>query len=59
MQQPKLLNLIRQKVKKYLNEYIKSAMITKKIDQLIVPPSLGNRSGALGAVALAINSKKN
>jgi fructokinase len=36
-----------------LNGYIVSDMILKRIDEYIVPPALGNRSGRLGAIALA------
>jgi fructokinase len=43
-------------VKKYLNGYIRSSMVADKIDEYILPPALGNRSGALGAIAMAIQS---
>ena len=46
---------VRLKVQQYLNGYIQSPMILDKIDQYIVPPSLGNRSGVLGAIAMAID----
>jgi len=53
MQQAGLVRLIQQKVQKLLNNYIHSTVITEQIDQYIVLPSLGNRSGVLGAIALA------
>lgn len=48
-----LLPLIRQKVQTLLNGYVQSATITQNIDEYIVPPGLGSRSGMLGAIALA------
>ena len=53
-QHPGLHAAVRQKVQKYNNGYIQSAMILDKIDEYIVPPTLGNRSGGLGAIAMAI-----
>jgi fructokinase len=53
MEHPGLISLIQQKVQKLLNNYIHSKTITEHIDQYIVLPSLGNRSGVLGAIALA------
>ena len=52
MQQMGLFPLVRQKVQALLNYYIDSPAILKGIDQYIVPPGLGNRSGVLGAIAL-------
>jgi fructokinase len=49
---------VRHKVQRGLNGYIQSPMILKSIDEYIVPPSLGNRSGVLGAIALAIDLMK-
>jgi fructokinase len=48
-----LISLVQQKVLKLLNNYIHSPAIIEHIDQYIVLPSLGNRSGVLGAIALA------
>lgn len=53
-QHPGFHEATRQKVKKYLNGYIQSAMVADKIDEYILPPALGNRSGGLGAIAMAI-----
>jgi fructokinase len=45
---------IRRQVLQYNNGYIQSAMLLDKIDEYIVAPTLGNRSGGLGAIAMAI-----
>jgi fructokinase len=45
---------VRHKVQQGLNGYIQSPMLLQAIDEYIVPPSLGNRSGVLGAIAMAI-----
>jgi fructokinase len=55
MQQPHLLPRVRQKVLGLLNNYIQSPGILEHIDETIVSPALGNRSGVLGAIALARN----
>ena len=52
-QQAHMLPFIQQKVQKILGGYVQSAQITQHIDQYIVLPGLGNRSGVLGAIALA------
>ncbi len=53
MEQPRLFQMVRQKVLKLLNGYVKSDQILEHIDTYIVPPGLGRRSGVLGALALA------
>jgi fructokinase len=53
MHQKQLFPLIRVEVKRLLNGYIQSPMILERIDEYIVPPGLGDRSGILGAIALA------
>ncbi len=53
MQQASLLPLVRQKVQGLLNDYVQSSHIIKNIADYIVQPGLGNRSGVLGAIALA------
>ncbi len=45
---------IRGEVQRSINGYLQSDRITRDVDQLIVPPELGTRSGVLGAMALAI-----
>ena len=53
MEQPQLFPLVRQKTKELLNDYLRVPMILDNIDEYVVPPALGNRSGVLGAIALA------
>jgi len=53
MHQKHLFALIRTEVQGLLNGYVQSPMILERIDEYIVPPGLGDRSGILGAVALA------
>lgn len=53
MQQADLLPLVRQKTLRLLNNYVQSPTITAGIETYIVSPLLGNRSGVLGAIALA------
>jgi fructokinase len=55
MQQSNLFPLVRGKVQHLLNGYIQSPQILEQIEQYIVPPGLGNRSGVLGAIALAMD----
>ena len=51
---PGLHTNIRNKVLQLINGYVQSPTLLKKIDSYIIPPTLGNRSGALGAIAMAI-----
>ncbi len=53
MERHRLFSLIRQEVKKLLNNYIASPIFVGSLDEYIVPPALGRRSGVLGALALA------
>ncbi len=53
MTQPQLFPMIRAQVQQLLNGYVQSPEILQRIDQYIVPPVLGDRAGALGAIALA------
>jgi fructokinase len=53
MEQPQLFPLVRQEVAAQLNGYIQAPEILARIDDYIVPPGLGNRSGRLGALAMA------
>ena len=57
-QHPGLIQSVRSKVQVFNNDYIQSRRITHEIEDYIQLPALGNRSGALGAVALAINKVK-
>jgi len=58
MQQAGLLDRVRREVQGIINGYLQTDRITRDIDQLIVAPGLGNRSGVLGAIALAIQAAK-
>ena len=53
MQQRQLFPLVRRRVQALLNDYLSVPAILDQIDNYIVPPGLGNRSGVLGAIALA------
>jgi len=53
MEQRQLLPMIRRKVVELLNGYIQTPAILERIEEYIVPPSLGARAGVLGAIALA------
>ncbi|HLO13439.1 MAG TPA: ROK family protein [Anaerolineales bacterium] len=44
---------VRCKVKQFMNGYVQSSLALDRIDEYILPPSLGNRSGGLGAIAMA------
>jgi fructokinase len=54
MQQTGVIEMVRREVVQLLNGYVQSDRITRDIDQFIVPPALGNQSGMLGAIALAL-----
>lgn len=49
---------VRHKVQRGLNGYIQSPVILNSMEEYIVPPGLGNRSGVLGAIAMAIDLLK-
>jgi fructokinase len=53
MQRRLLLPRIRAKVLELLNGYVQTSAILEHIDRYIVPPGLGDKSGVLGALALA------
>jgi fructokinase len=53
-QHPGLLAKARCQAQKSMNGYIQAHMIAEKIDEYIVPPALGKRSGGLGAIAMAM-----
>ena len=46
------------KTQQILNGYVQSDMIMNHIDRYIVSPGLGNRSGVLGAIAMAMEFSK-
>lgn len=53
MKQAHLFPRIRSEVLRLLNGYVRAGEILDEIDSYIVPPALGERSGIVGAVALA------
>lgn len=53
MSGPHMFPALRNEVLELLNGYVQSPAILQHIDEYIVPPGLGNRSGVLGAFALA------
>lgn len=56
MHQKHLFPLIRARVRELLNGYISVLQITEENDEYIVSPGLGDNSGALGALLLAIDA---
>lgn len=48
-----LLQKVQIKIRQLLNGYVQSEVILNHIDQYIVRPALGSRSGVLGAIAMA------
>ena len=53
MQREYLFPKVRRRVQGLLNGYVTHPSLMKDIDNYIVPPALGSRSGSLGAIALA------
>ncbi|MEM9489806.1 MAG: ROK family protein [Myxococcota bacterium] len=53
MDQVQLFPAVRSAVQDLLAGYVQASAITEHIAEYIVPPGLGNRSGVLGAIALA------
>lgn len=56
MAQGHLFPRVRAEVLRLLNGYIQSPTLLEQIDSYIVPPGLGERSGMLGALALALDA---
>jgi fructokinase len=54
MQREFLFPKVRWRVREMLNGYVASKSVMEHIEDYIVPPGLGNQSGSLGAVALAM-----
>lgn len=54
MHQTHLFPAIRREFFQIVNGYLRMPRIVEHIDQYIVPPELGDRSGVLGALAMAI-----
>jgi len=57
MQRDFLFPLIRRKVQETLNGYVESRSLLENIETYIVPPKLGNRSGVIGALVLAMSAE--
>jgi fructokinase len=53
MQRAFLFPMVRGRLQELLNGYVQSEMLCAQIEDYVVPPRLGNRSGVLGALALA------
>jgi fructokinase len=53
MQQAHLFPMVRQKLSRFLNGYIRSSSVLDEMDEYVVPPGLGTRAGVLGAMVLA------
>jgi fructokinase len=49
-----LYERIRIKVQELLNNYLNHPLLTSHMDEYIIPPALGDRSGVLGGIALAM-----
>jgi fructokinase len=56
MQREFLFPKVRRRVKELLNGYVSSKSILENIGTYILPPGLGNQSGSLGAIALAMQA---
>jgi fructokinase len=54
MQRGSLFSKIRWRVRELLNGYLSHKNLLENIEDYIVPPGLGNQSGSLGAIALAM-----
>jgi len=54
MQRDFLFPKVRNRVLELLNGYVSSKSLLDHIDEYIVPPGLGNQSGSMGAIALAM-----
>jgi len=58
MKHASLFPRVRARVQEYLNRYIDRPEIQGEIEDYIVPPALGDRSGCLGAIALAQHKER-
>lgn len=56
-EQEQLLRRVRPLLQESLAGYINSDAITDHIDDYVVPPALGNRSGGIGALELALRAR--
>jgi len=55
LKQPYLYGRIRALFLAHLNGYVQSPAVTANVESYIVPPKFGDRAGALGALALALD----
>jgi fructokinase len=53
-----LYNRVRSRLYGILNKYLNHPLLTSQLDRYIVPPALGDRSGVLGGIALAMELDK-
>ena len=53
MQRPLLLGMVRRRVRALVGGYIETPLLAQEIESYLVAPSLGDRAGDLGAIALA------
>lgn len=58
MQREFLFPRLHQRVRELLNGYVANKVVSENIDMYIQPPGLGNQSGSLGAIALAMQIDK-
>ena len=56
MQKDFMFPAVRRKTKELLNGYVQHEMLLNRIDEYIIPPALGGRSGVLGAIALSMQN---
>jgi fructokinase len=56
MKLPGLIDLVRSHVVRLMNGYVHRAELMGKIDEFLVLPQLGDRSGVLGALALGMDA---
>lgn len=52
MEHPGMLARVRKRTYELLNDYVQPIRRPEQIDEILVPPALGGRSGILGAVAM-------
>lgn len=52
-----LLSKVRNAVRSMLGGYVRPDLVERSIDTLIVPPTLGDQAGILGAMALAMGGR--
>ena len=56
MHQEHLFPMVRKRTLELLNNYVSHPAILEHIDTYIVPPGLGNNSGAIGSLLLAVRA---